>query len=178
MADKVEELKSKVKPKIEVEVIKETHGPHDLGVIKRINPKNRQNIEIEKAPQGVVEYPEVANKLKELETLLYNLKYNLAKCKKCFDLLCFLHNYISHNKNDFISKNKFADILHALLIEIFMPIKAEEPYKPYTGKDEGNRVHFMLPGIKEIIDNIYTFALFILGIVLLLFKSAQEIGVI
>ncbi|MCK4446569.1 MAG: hypothetical protein KAW56_05765, partial [Candidatus Marinimicrobia bacterium] len=150
-----------MKPKIAGEAIREPRGPHDLGVIRRINTKKRDNTKIKKVPQRVVEYPEVADKFKELEILLYNLKYNLKyeldECKKCFDLLCFLHNYIQHphNRNDFVSKNKFADILHAIVTEIFMPIKAGEPYKSYTGEDEGNRVHFELPDIKEIIYHIY-----------------------
>lgn len=147
----------KVKPKMEGEAIRELRGSHDLGVIKRTNTKKKEKIEIEKAAQRVAEYPKikVANKFKELETLLYNLKYKVDK--KCFELLCFLHNYIQHphNRNDFVSKNKFADILHAILAEIFMPTIAGEPYKPYTWEDEDNRIHFELPDIKEIIDHIY-----------------------
>lgn len=97
----------RVKPKIEVEVIKEPHGPHDLGVTRRINPKKRVKTKIEKAAQKVVVYPKiipkrnqkhrdftqkvyregngkggnpkykVADKFKELRTLLSNLKYKV-----------------------------------------------------------------------------------------------------
>lgn len=150
----------KVKPKIEGGVIKEPHGPHDLGVIKRTNTKKREKIEIEKAAQKVAEYPKVkvANKFKELRTLLSNLKYEVDK--ECFELLCFLHNYISHNRDDTDSKNELADILHDILIEIFLPIKPSEPYKKYTGEDEGNRVHFYTTDKEKEINHIYDLNIF------------------
>jgi len=178
----------RAKPKIEVEVIKEPRGPHDLGVSRRINPQKRENTEIEKAAQKVVEYPKtipkknrkhrdfaqkvynegngkrgnskykVANKFKELRTLLHKLKYKVDK--ECFELLCFLHNYISDNRNDQDSKNEFADILHDILIEIFLPIKPSEPYKKYTEEDEGNRVYYYTPDKEEEINHIYDLNIF------------------
>jgi superfamily I DNA and/or RNA helicase len=152
--------KSKVKPKTKGGVIRESSGPHDLGVIRRNNPKKRENTEIEKAAPKVAEYPKVkvANIFKELRTHLHKLKYEVDK--ECFELLCFLHNYISHNRNDSDSKNELADILHDILIEIFMPIKPGEPYKKYTGEDEGNRLHYYTSNKEEEINYIYDLNIF------------------
>jgi superfamily I DNA and/or RNA helicase len=179
----------KVKPKIEGGVIKEPHGPHDLGVTRRINPKKRVKTKIGKAAQKVVVYPKiipkrnqkhrdftqkvyregngkggnskykVADKFKELRTLLYKRKYKV-ETKECFELLCFLHNYISHNRNDSDSKNELADILHDILIEIFLPINSGEPYKKYTGEDEGNRHYFYTPDKEKEINHIYDLNIF------------------
>ena len=151
----------KVKLKIEGEAVREPRGPHDLGVIKRINTKKREKIEIGKAAQKVAEYPKVkvADKFKELRTLLYKRKYKV-ETKECFELLCFLHNYISHNRNDSDSKNELADILHDILIEIFLPINSGEPYKKYTGEDEGNRHYFYTPDKEKEINHIYDLNIF------------------
>ena len=151
----------KVKLKIEGEAVREPRGPHDLGVIKRINTKKREKIEIGKAAQKVAEYPKVkvADKFKELRTLLYKRKYKV-ETKECFELLCFLHNYISNNRNDSDLKNALADILHDILIEIFLPTKPGEPYRKYTGEDEGNRVHFYTIGKEEEINHIYDLNIF------------------
>ena len=144
-----------VKPKIEGEAIRELCGPHDLGVIKRISTRKREKIKIEKAPQKVVvDKVEIADKFKELRTLLYKRKYKV-ETKERFELLCFLHNYILHNRNDSDSKNELADILHDILIEIFLPINSGEPYKKYTGEDEGNRHYFYTPGKEKEINHIY-----------------------
>lgn len=86
--------------------------------------------------------------------------YFLASPKECFESLCFLHNYISHNRDDTDSKNELADILHDILIEIFLPINSGEPYKKYTGEDEGNRHYFYTPDKEKEINHIYDLNIF------------------
>lgn len=78
----------------------------------------------------------ISEKFRDLKHKLEESRYRIYS-NELFDELCYLHDYIVTSK-DKESKNEFVEILHDLLIELFMPLR-EETYKHYP---EGVRFYF------------------------------------
>ncbi|MBT3281610.1 MAG: AAA family ATPase [Cryomorphaceae bacterium] len=102
----------------------------------------------------------ITSKFRTLREQLVNLKYKVNT--EIFESLCYLHNYVLKNKDNVESKNELTNIFHDIFIEIFMPLRPEEPYKEYDDKSINNRFYFgpadkLHDEVKYIYDlNIYS----------------------
>jgi len=97
-----------------------------------------------------------SEKFRELKTKLVLYRYQVSN-NALFEMLCELHDHILQSK-DVEVKNEYVEILHDILIEIFMPLRQSE-YQPYP---EGLRSYFgsnvlLQDTIKYIFDlNVYS----------------------
>lgn len=70
----------------------------------------------------------ISEKFREIKLSLLKYKYQVS-VNALFEPLCWLHNYLSESKDQEV-KNEYAELLHDLFIEIFMPLRQPE-YEPY-----------------------------------------------
>jgi len=70
----------------------------------------------------------ISDKFRELKQNLTKYRYQVS-VNALFEPLCWLHNYLLETK-DLEVKNEYAELLHDLFIEIFMPLRQPE-YEPY-----------------------------------------------
>ncbi|MFA6460791.1 MAG: AAA domain-containing protein [Candidatus Woesearchaeota archaeon] len=78
----------------------------------------------------------ISEKFRELKSRLLQYRYQVST-NALFEPLCWLHDYLLQSK-DTEAKNEYVEILHDILIEIFMPLRQPE-YQRYP---EGLRSYF------------------------------------